>query len=228
MTLLDTRYTIETPEGIDLALCPAGPIPRALAYLVDFLLRAAILVALFFLPPWDRGIGEAGMLIAYFLLEWFYPVVFEVYRGGMTPGKKSLGIHVINDDGTPVGWGASLIRNLLRVVDLLPFAYVGGLVSMLVARNFKRLGDLAAGTLVVHHQAVPLARRLDVAGARPLPVSLTLDERRALLDFSESVGRLSPQRQQELANILTPLSGRQDGEAVAALARFANTLTGRE
>ncbi|HGX93825.1 MAG TPA: RDD family protein, partial [Candidatus Tenderia sp.] len=62
MTLLDTRYTIETPEGIDLALCPAGPVPRALAYLVDFLLRAAILVALFFLTSWAGGLGEAGML----------------------------------------------------------------------------------------------------------------------------------------------------------------------
>ncbi len=226
--MLDTRYTIETPEGIDLSLRPAGPVPRALAYLIDLLLRTAILLLCSLLFLWAGVMGGGVMLILYFLLEWFYPVLFEVYRGGQTPGKRSLGIHVVNDDGTPVEWGTSLLRNLLRAVDFLPFAYVAGLVSMVVAGNFKRLGDLAAGTLVVYNGSRHRGRRIEVAGAEPLALRLTLAERQALLDFSDSVGRLSPQRQQELANILTPLTGRRDEAAVAALARAANSLAGRE
>lgn len=85
-----------------------------------------------------------------FLLEWFYPIIFEVYRQGQTPGKKVMAIKVLQDNGIPVGWPTSLIRNLLRAVDFLPMMYGFGVVSMLIARNFRRLGDLAAGTLVVY------------------------------------------------------------------------------
>ena len=99
---------------------------------------------------------------------------------------------------------------------------------MIIAGNFKRLGDLAAGTLVVYNQDRKETKRIDVEGAKPLPVSLSLDEQRALLDFSESKGRLSVHRQQEIANILSPMTGKQNEEAVAELAKFANGLTGRE
>lgn len=226
--MLDTAYSIETPEGIDLTLRPAGPLVRILAYIIDMLIRWALMlgVAIFFSLAGKLGTGF--MFIIYFLLEWFYPVFFEVARQGMTPGKKSMDLRVVNDDGTPVRWDASLVRNLLRAADFLPFAYVTGLISMVCSSHFRRLGDLAAGTLVVHNQAVKPETKNDINGTRPLPVPLNAEEQHALLDFSESRGRLSPQRQAELANILAPLTHKRDEEGVVELMKIANGLMGRE
>ncbi len=226
-TALDTRYAIETPEGIDLALHPAGPVARVLAYFIDFLIRAAVLVGLGAVLAIAGELGAGILAIAFFLLEWLYPVVFEVYRGGMTPGKRSMGLRVVNDDGTPVGWSSSLVRNLLRAADFFPLFYVGGLISMLISRNFKRLGDLAAGTLVVYNAQVKSVTVLPYHGIRPLPFVLNAQEQRALLAFSESQQRLSPQRQAELANLLSDLTTKQGDAGVAELSRYANGLAGR-
>ena len=124
--MLDTRYRVEIPGGIKLEAQVVGPIPRFFALAIDLAIRGAL-----------------------FLVEWFYPVLFEVLWRGQTPGKRALGISVINDDLTPVTLGPSLVRNLLRVVDFLPVFYLAGLVTMLSNRRFQRLGDLAAGTLVI-------------------------------------------------------------------------------
>jgi len=226
--MLDTRYAIETPEGIDLALRPAGPVARILAYLIDFLIRAAILLGLAFALAVGGELGAGMMAIAYFLLEWFYPVVFEVYRAGMTPGKRSMGLRVVNDDGTPVGWSSSLVRNLLRAADFFPLLYVGGVMSMLISTNFKRLGDLAAGTLVVYNTQAKSVDVLPYPGVKPIPFRLYPQEQRALLDFSESKQRLSPQRQVELANLLSDITTHKGDQSVAELARYANGLAGRE
>jgi uncharacterized RDD family membrane protein YckC len=139
----------ETPEGIDLGLRVAGPISRALAWIIDAFIRYSVLFALSTVLASLLSFGMGLFLILLFLLEWFYPVVFEVVRGA-TPGKKAMGLLVVHDNGTPVGWSASMIRNLLRSVDFLPFFYCAGLISILLNSRFKRLGDLAAGTLVVY------------------------------------------------------------------------------
>ena len=143
--MLDTLRRVPTPEGFELTLRLAGPVPRALAYAIDIAIRAAIYLALSMSLPALVGGGTGLMLIAAFLLEWFYPVAFEVWWGGATPGKRAFGLAVLSDNGTPVTFGASVTRNLLRAVDFLPMLYAFGLVSMLVSRDFKRLGDLAAG-----------------------------------------------------------------------------------
>uniref|UniRef100_UPI0025F2F3AC RDD family protein n=1 Tax=uncultured Thiodictyon sp. TaxID=1846217 RepID=UPI0025F2F3AC len=150
MAPLDTIRLNETPEGVDLGLRVAGPAPRALALAADGAIRLVILLALSPLAALS-GLGLGLSLIAVFLLEWLYPVTFEVLSGA-TPGKRAMGLMVVHDDGTPVGLPASLIRNLLRVVDFFPLFYGVGLVCTLVDRDFRRLGDLAAGTLVVHAQ----------------------------------------------------------------------------
>ena len=121
---------------------------------------------------------------------------------GRTPGKKAMGLRVIHDDGTPVGWAASLTRNLLRAVDMLPFAYCVGAVSSLSHPSFKRLGDLAAGTLVVYRDEPPKRPQLPEADAERAPFSLSLVEQRALLDFAERSADLSAARRAELAGIL--------------------------
>ena len=117
-----------------------------------------------------------------------------------------MGLRVIQDDGTPIGWPASLIRNLLRFVDMLPLGYFLGAISCLQHPHFKRLGDLAAGTLVVYREQ-PLARpKVPQAAALRLPFTLELSEQRAILGFAERQSELSADRVHELASILaTPL-----------------------
>ena len=89
------------------------------------------------------------------MLEWFYPVVFELSRSGATPGKSVVGIKVVMDNGLPVTPAASFTRNLLRVADFLPFLFGAAIVSMLLRQDSKRLGDLAAATIVVHQPRRP-------------------------------------------------------------------------
>jgi uncharacterized RDD family membrane protein YckC len=219
MLQLDTVHTFETPEGVDLGLRVAGPVPRALAFVLDTLIRYAVLfvLSMILLPLAELGIG--AFLILLFLMEWFYPVLFEVTRGA-TPGKKAMGLTVVHDNGTPIGWPASLIRNLLRVVDFFPLFYGIGLLSMLINRRFQRLGDLAAGTLVVYTEA---ARRTDVtieAEARALPVPLAVEEQRALLDFAERSTTLAPGRVEELAEIITDEHGPAAVQTVLGYARW--------
>jgi uncharacterized RDD family membrane protein YckC len=191
-----------------------------LAWAIDAAVRYAILAAVSLLVSRLAGLGMGVFLLLLFLVEWFYPVVFEVARGA-TPGKKAMGLAVVHDNGTPIGWPASLIRNLLRVIDFFPLLYCAGLLSMLINRQFKRLGDLAAGTLVVY-QEQPRRRSAppDAVAVQP-PVSLAVDEQRALLDFAERSTRLAPARVQELAEIITEQRG---PEAVQTALGYAHWL----
>jgi hypothetical protein len=137
-----------------------------------------------------------------------------------------MGLRVVQDDGTPIGWSASLIRNLLRFVDMLPFGYFLGAISCLQHPNFKRLGDLAAGTLVIYREQ-PLSRpQVPQAPALRLPFALELNEQRAILSFAERQGELSAERVNELAAILaTPLQV-SPARAVAELNGVARGLLG--
>ena len=156
---LDTRYAAETPEGIALWLRPAGVVPRFYAYLVDARDPVLLPRRLVSLPrPCSVLFGEGLALVLLFLLEWLYPVAFELSAGAATPGKRMLGLTVVMDSGLPITPAASLTRNLLRAADFLPSLYAFGLLSMLFRHDFKRLGDLAAGTLVVHARARVPAR----------------------------------------------------------------------
>lgn len=222
--ITDTRLTLETPEGTDLSLHPAGFWIRSLAYTVDWLVRAAVIFVVALVLR-HSGVGNGLSLIIYFLLEWFYPVFFEVWRGGQTIGKKTMNIKVINDDGTPVTFASSLIRNLLRVVDFLPAFYVTGIIASLCNRQFKRLGDLAAGTLVVHANPVRPPPALEAVGSRPVPDGVSTDEQRFLLAFAQRSQTMSPARQAELAQILSPLL--KPGEPVLAIKQMANHIVGR-
>lgn len=219
MLQLDTLHTFETPEGVDLGLRVAGPLPRALAFVLDALIRYTVLfvASMVLLPLAELGIGT--FLIMLFLLEWFYPVFFEVTRGA-TPGKKAMGLCVMHDNGTPVGWAASLIRNLLRVVDFFPLFYGLGLASMLINRRFQRLGDLAAGTLVVYTESVRRGEGGIEAETRVLPVPLTVEEQRALLDFAERSTALAPGRVEELAEIISDEHGPAAVQTVLGYARW--------
>jgi len=225
MQRLDSRFRLETPEGIDLLLRPAGPLPRALAWLMDALLRALLLTALAIALGVLGVFGKGLFGICAFVISWGYPILFEVLNQGRTPGKKLMKLCVVHDDGTPVGWPASIVRNLLRSVDMLPLFYGLGLLSCLLERQFKRLGDLAAGTLVVYQQERPQARpKLPEVAALRLPFVLQLDEQRALLDFAERSSTLSSARRAELAAIVAPVLGVEAAQSEQQLQRVARGL----
>lgn len=233
--MIDNRSQRETPEGIELSLMPAGLVPRIGAWLIDLLCRMGIMIGLsLIIGFFARGLFGL-LLIAFFMIEWFYPVLFEVFRGGQTIGKKQFGLVVCQDDGTPIRWQASVLRNLLRTADFLPFAFLGGLVAMLFHKESKRLGDIVAGTLVVYADdhygnrgglGISYAN-IDMAAPIPLPMPLQLDEQQAILAFAEREASLPMGRKVELANILTPLTAAKPTyDMPQYLIGYANTILG--
>lgn len=202
---LDTICLVETPEGTDLHAEAVGLIPRSLAYGLDFLIRALVQTVLSLLLLFSGKAGVGVSLILYFLLEWWYPVLFEVYRGGQTIGKKAFKIKVVNEDLTPIRLGPSLIRNLLRAADFFPSFYVAGVVSMLMTNRFQRLGDLAAKTLVIYAEQEQYDPKA-LEGVAPVAPSHDLNEvqQAAFINFALNRGQLSTARQAEIAEIIRP------------------------
>ena len=228
--MLDTTRRVATPEGIELTLHLAGPVARAMAWAIDLLIRAAIvwIVALVVLQLGRSGVGV--VLLTAFFVEWLLPAWFEAAWNGQTPGKRAMGLAVLNDDGSPVRWPAALTRNLLRAVDFLPVLYGIGLVTMLFNRDFKRLGDLAAGTVVVY-RAEKLGQHREIPAAPPVvpPIALALAEQRAVLELAERSASFTPERLEELAALPTPLVRGLDGpHSVARLLGMANHIAGRQ
>lgn len=224
---LDNTHSVETPEGIDLLLRPAGIVPRALAFALDLVIRLALLatVGLGLASLGQFGLGAGALLL--FVVQWWYMVLFEVLNDGKTPGKHWLGLKVVHDDGTPVGWASSLTRNLLRFVDMLPFGYFLGAICCLWHPSFKRLGDLAAGTLVVYRErGGSKTAALPNAEALAPPFALQLAEQHALISFAERHSTLSPARRQELAGILAAPLQTTPALAEAKLLGIARGLVG--
>ena len=214
--VLDTVASSETPEGILLELRPAGLGARYYAFIVDWLIRLAAINAAAMVAPFMGGIGVALWLILIFALEWLYPVVFELSAAGATPGKRVFGLKVVMDNGLPITAAASMTRNLLRVADFLPFAFGFGVVSILTRSDSKRLGDLAAGTLVVHARRAVL--RTVIEESTPvMPVRpLAPEDQAALVALAARAPVLTPARLDELAALAAVVSGNtgQTGPAV--------------
>ena len=204
--IVQTQLAVETPESIDLQATPAGIGPRAMAYILDFLIRmlinTAVGVVLLF-----GGLAGLGILsIWLFLMEWFYPVFFEVMWNGQTPGKKAMDIAVVNDDLTPIAWGTSVVRNLVRFADLLPAFFLFGTISIIATDKCQRLGDLVAGTLVVYRRKEKnLQRSLPDFHPQPPPIALEREDQIAIIGFTQRHNQISDDRQQELADILEPI-----------------------
>jgi len=215
--LLDTRYRVEIPGGIELEAQVVGPIPRFFAFAIDIVIRAVLFIAASIASIPFGTLGFGFWMIFLFLIEWFYPVLFEVFWHGQTPGKRAMGISVIHDDLTPVSFGTSLVRNLLRTVDFLPFFYLAGVVTMLSNQRFQRLGDLAAGTLVISvRESSPPA---SVENITPLAPSTLLqrNEQTSIIDFLHRSQQLSQPRQQELASILEGVTHDKNDDGVSIL-----------
>lgn len=204
---LDTALERETPEGIALELRPAGVPVRVAAFLIDLGIRFLLLMVAAIIFQLLGTMATGFILLTMFLLEWLYPVAFELRRSGATPGKAAMGLKVVMDTGLPVTPGASLARNLLRVADFMPMVYGLGLVCMLVRTDFRRLGDIAAGTLVVHR--APRPPRGDLPQVRPRPPAMPLgpDEQRVLIMLAARAPTLTGERLHELAALAAPVVG---------------------
>lgn len=228
MEVLDTLHVVEVPEGVELSLRAAGPVARSIAWSIDVSIRSmAYLGCATFLFPFFAELALPLTLLLVFAGEWTYPVLFEVLRDGQTPGKQVVGLRVVNGDGTPVGWSTSILRNLLMAADFLPGTYLVGLAAMLATRDFNRLGDLAAGSLVVYvDEPSDAAAPADEVPPLAPPLALEVEEQRAVIAFAERIPWLSEARAVELAELATPLHA--PGEAARErLLRIAAWLRGK-
>jgi uncharacterized RDD family membrane protein YckC len=164
------QLNIETPEQVDLRFPIAGIGSRFLAILADTAIQAIALFVLVFsfalivsaaphVPGTSTMINTgakwfvAAVVLFYFLLYWGYFSLFEAFWNGQTPGKRLLKIRVIKDSGRQITLFEALARNLIRIIDALPSFYLVGVITMLCNREQKRLGDLVAGTIVVHERS---------------------------------------------------------------------------
>lgn len=211
------QLTIDTPEQVALRFPVAGIGSRFLAILIDSLLQVAIYVAIILVlvlivssaPKTPAGQLSrnaekwmiAILILLHFALYWGYFTLFEALKNGQTPGKMVFKLRVIQDSGRQITFFESMTRNLIRVVDLIPGFYLAGIVTMICNRQHKRLGDLAAGTLVVHERKTdePIwggsgPRTFTAASFAPSPAE-TLMRSRVVPDITlpaDAVARLSP------------------------------------
>ena len=201
--LLETRVEIETPEHVAFTYTIAGVGSRAAAAIIDYAYCFGIVVVLGIVAQLAmRAVGRsmldgsapgwifALLVMGQFVVSWGWYVLWEGLADGQTPGKRHLGLRVVQEGGYPVTFASSAVRNLLRAIDMQPApSYGAAIVSILVTRNGKRLGDLAAGTIVVQERAVallapPVATGRAAAAPAPAPaqVAVLTDEEYHVLD----------------------------------------------
>jgi uncharacterized RDD family membrane protein YckC/uncharacterized membrane protein SpoIIM required for sporulation len=196
---LDQRVDVETPEQVVLSYTIAGIASRGAAALIDYaVLSVMMLLLVLALVPFASRLRSMAWPLAIFTvvafcIYWGYYVLFEGLWDGQTPGKRQLGLRVVRDGGYSITFGASAVRNLVRFIDMQPGvvfgAYSIGILSAVLSRSGKRLGDYAAGTIVVRERAVtissgdspPVSAGIASEPAGALAAALTDDEY-ALLD----------------------------------------------
>lgn len=187
---LSDQLSIDTPELVQLEFSVAGLGSRALACLIDYLLQGTVFTLLFVAlvlialaaPETTSTTAQdasspggvwvtAIVLLIIFLFQWGYFTLFEAFWNGQTPGKRLLRLRVIEQSGRSVSFLDSLSRNLLRVVDMLPGFYLVGMIFVFTSRRCQRLGDMVAGTLVIHEKKI-VTPMWDGNAARHLTASL--------------------------------------------------------
>ncbi|MEO7085816.1 MAG: stage II sporulation protein M [Gemmatimonadaceae bacterium] len=212
---------IETPELVVVSYTIAGIGSRVAAGFIDLLICfaafIAIVIGLFAITPEkDRHASGAPMSTAWalaivvliqFAILWGYYLLFEGLRDGQTPGKRMLGLRVVRDGGYSVGFSASSVRNLMRMVDLQPgFTYAIGIASAAISKSGKRLGDIVAGTIVVRETMVaqpfgnaPAVSARMSADAKPIFAARLDDTEFQLLDrWVSRRSSLEPERRRQL------------------------------
>jgi uncharacterized RDD family membrane protein YckC len=175
--------------------------------LLDWLIQIFVLSTVGTLTAFFGGFGFAVYFIAAFVVNWFYPVAFELSSWGATPGKRAFDLKVVMDSGLPITPAASLTRNLLRVADFLPFLFGFGIASMLIRRDFKRLGDIAAATLVVHQPRQTPKFALPQVDLIQPALPLAPRDQAAVISLAARAAKLTRDRMDELAALAASVSG---------------------
>lgn len=253
---LDTLQRIELAEGVNIRLRVAGLPVRIMAFLLDQLICVGIMILALiiisivgFFSDFEGAIGL--FLLIWFLIRWFYHLPFETGKKGATPGKRMMKLRVVRTTGTPISVGQSMVRNLLRFVDEMPAfiaafpivpTYLFGSVVVVCSKRSQRLGDLAAGTIVVYAhetasshlplQAIPLPGQAYAyqqpptlpPGKTPPNYPLHRDEQLAFLRFRERLPLWTSGRQAEIADHLSPLTEKTGPEGVQATLSISNWI----
>lgn len=229
---LDTLQSIELAEGVEIHLRMAGPYVRVLAYLLDLLIRGGIiLVGVIVLSLGEMIIGgnvSAGLsMLMMFFVMFFYYIIFEAGKRGASPGKRIMGLRVVDTSGAPISFGQAFLRNMLRFADGMPvLSYGFGLLSTLMTQRFQRLGDLLANTVVVYDRLpnMHIATLPPVLNSVTSGVPLTREEQAALAGFQERGGMWSEARRIELADHAKELTGATGQEGMTRLLGMAHWL----
>ena len=212
----EDRISVATPEGVTLEVTLAGVGSRFVAGVIDQVLRWSLLLALValmavlqedFSSEGFSGAGTVVLIVAIFFVQFGYDVLFETLASGRTPGKRWTGLRVVKKGGTPVGFLASALRNILRIVDSLPGFYLVGILSVMFTTNNQRLGDLAAGTIVVRERRQSTALPPSPAASVPAPADSALydisavsaEELATVRRFLERRTTLTPEARDRLA-----------------------------
>lgn len=234
---LDTTIAVVTPENIAFEYQLAGPFRRLPAYLIDVAMRWVLIIGLVGSIYLIGGLIDFSVLgpfavasgfLVYFVVSWFYGTIMETYFNGRTVGKWACGIRAIDVDGRPISGKRALVRNLLRIADLMPLAAISdlgegvppvfliptgmvGMVTMIMTRRLQRLGDLAAGTMVIVDERswrLPVAKVDDLrvpalASFFPGDYRISRSMARTLAIYAERRHYLTPARRREVARHLT-------------------------
>lgn len=216
---------IETPERVALSLEMAGIGARAFAYLLDLLLVFLLWVVALVVYSISgdllrevQALSVAGQLLAVaavLLSGWGWDVAWEVLGGGRTPGKRALGLRVVRLDGAPVGPVESLVRNLLRALEV-PFGYAPGVLAVALGPRRQRIGDVVAGTLVVRERRYDLSRYAAPAAEERFP-SLR----------GRAAGLLAADEFERLADFLARRPGLEAGARARAAGQLAGAFAAR-
>jgi len=231
------RLDVATPERVSLSLPVAGIGYRCLAYLADLLLLFFFWVVAYFLFTLLvsdvlgffqglSGLARTLMVVGVFATQWVYWTACEVLMEGQTPGKRLVGIRVVRVDGSPVGGLECAVRNLVRLVDALPFFYAVGCLSVLLTRQHRRLGDFLAGTLLVREERIDLdkyaATESTPAAPLPMPASahrLASRDVELVLSFLARAPWLEPAARARLgARLVERYGGLDEADRAALLA----------
>ena len=213
-----------TPEAVLVRTDVAGLGSRSIALMVDGLIQLAVLVPVLFgfLVDGLAGTGETVVFaLALFVVVWGYFPLFEWLRAGQTPGKRLQRIRVVQTTGEPARLAPILVRNLLRIIEVYALPFLA-LVAMFISARGQRLGDLAAGTMVVRDRAMPVPSTVTLeadAGAPTVDTSrMTEREYTVLRTYLARRRSLEPVARQQLAATLASTVRRQLGELPASWA----------
>ncbi|WHY88831.1 RDD family protein [Neobacillus novalis] len=188
------QMEIKTPEYVSIQFQVAGLGSRAAAFIIDQILlnivNLLVLIVVWLIMEgmsplpfffFEDTLPLAITIIVLFIINWGYFFAFEFFSGGRTIGKKLIGIRVIQENGHSITLLSSFIRNLMRMIDTLPTAYFLGIIMVFFHSKHKRLGDLVAGTIVVHERKAKRKKRLtpiekEIASRGILKDDLIIDE----------------------------------------------------